>query len=310
MTVYTVTCKMRHRRGDPNLLGNFDEQGSNLLGAVRRFLGQAQGDLTNLAPDDSPRILHVVRTKELSEETLEVEFLTGYGGHSSTFTDGVGGEEVFRRLPEHVENLTSLCLFRLPSVRQRGLLVAHSPEGRGVKSDLVAALKPWLAENHNVTVTLDPAIPADAFRKYVEQGDVKEIRWIRYAKPEGTQRALDDRLYREGAGILEVALRPSRSHNLQKRRLLRYLKGAVELDALLVPETVSDERFDALKVTVEGADGRQRTLDFVNERVPRVEEDIADQIELGGDGTPTRASLRRAALALLADYDGSLGRPT
>lgn len=301
---YEVVVR-RKNEGSERLLGNFDDQGADLLSVLisffedpgaRVWVDEEQNAAVEVGQvyepgDDNPRVIAAIIKAGESGVVSEIR------GSSDGSIDA---EIAFRRSRTHVEFVDVLLLASLPGSRTKGMIVSHSPSGRGVKTKFLDTFKTWLSERYpDYTLELNPTAPVDFYQQLAEEGQLRKVTLVRQLKP--TDRTDQDEaawFEEEDLGRMTTVIAPvGRRKSLRKNLVQDALSNRADRDGLL---TLRGETYEEIRATFK-RHGKEYSIVIGGDsmRVPRAGFDITARVEYDQDGHPTYESLRVAALEYL-----------
>lgn len=229
----------------------------------------------------------------------------GRYGVQSEFKDrsALTGRPRFRRTIEDAEIIPTLVLVKLPSGSPRGFVVAHEPYGHGIKTrfwdDHVDSQFRAAYPGYNLRVR--PAVPADAWKQALSDGNVKKVRLIRRVRSSDPIDGLNRFLPEHTLGTIETHVIPQRRVFARKKPLEEVLKGEAAIGSLL---EFDNSQYDEIKVEVT-IKGRNRTINLGGQHVRRVSWDVSD--ELDTVGSPSFESLLGAARGIIETLEATAG---
>lgn len=303
---YEVTVRRKNDSAE-RLLGNFDDAGSDLLAQMHAFFEDPDAQTWVDAEANAAVEVHQVYGPEDTEPRAVAAMVNaGESGVSSeirALLDGQITKDVaFRRMREHVEFVKVLVLAALPGARSKGFLIAHSPSGRGVKTRFWETFKAWFAGRFpDFVIEMNPCAPEGFYRSLAAEGDLKRVMLVRQLKPADRVSEDDSRWFEpQILGRISTVVSPvGRLKFLRKQPFVDALGDDDALQSLL---TLRGETYDEIRTTFrDRRTGREHSIVMSagGLRTPRAGYDVTDQIEHDGDGDPTYASLRAAALGYL-----------
>lgn len=297
MAVYQVSVKLP--RGDTKSFGEaLDNQ--SLLAALEQCFTQAID--AEPAPEQGESTMHVLDVYPEAGgriDVLAVMCEAGHSGVSSRIADPATGD-VFQRRPPHVEWQRAIAVMKLPPTRQKGLLVVHSPNNWGIRTELGKLMVFHMRDRERV-LKIEHIASADAWHQLAEGGHLKALRWVRYRRTGDAADAVDEAMVAQDIGSIELVRRARRGGWMSKERIEDYLQEHISREELLTVDAV-DVEFDTVKAVVVLPGGKTKTINITSERVPRMDYDVTDQLETDEHGNPTYESLLAAGLDLIDSF--------
>jgi hypothetical protein len=299
---YSVTVR-KQRDQQEQLLGNFDEAGTDLLKLLVDFFRDPESrDWLKPEINAAARVDRVYEPDDGNPDIMAAMIKSGEMGVTSEFVatadEQLGETPVFHRTREHAELVPVLVLAKLPGTRSKGFLITHSPYGRGIKTRFWDAFRDWFGERFpNYHVSLDPTIPSNFYREVIEQDGLKQVTLIRQLKPSDIVDENDRRWFDESnlGTIRTIISPPNRLRRLRKSDILAVLDRQKDLSSLLI---FRGQTYDEIRATFIDHQGRKHSI-YLGEgsrRAPRAGYDVTEQLKFGENGHPTYESLRQAAL--------------
>jgi hypothetical protein len=267
VTPYELTATRKHARKEK------DEK--LLLAAIGKdsvidLLDAAEAHLTSVAPvvySDKTRTVSAVAVAR-DGDALGMVFASDVSGEREVVHDGAvpGRPVVFTKHDKHVTRFYSCCLLWRPPSGDAGLLLMHSPWGRGGSKANVLALVQRAVDAEKGTkakLHADPMIPAKALDRFLRKAEATKIV---YTRSTGVRSSFDDNSTTQSARA-EMGLVVKGTDTLPYRdALAKALKKNASRDKLFTlrvrDETSEDgyreETFDDVYVDISTPGGNRR----------------------------------------------------
>lgn len=304
--LHAYIVKVNERRGDDQLLGNFDGAGTRIIDLVAQFLQQHQEkDWREEDGDAALKVdeIHPVIAGE--EDVLAATVKAGQSGRTSEFVDlseeGLGDEVAFTRRVHHAELVRVLVLAKLPPERRAGFLVVHSPHGAGIKTRFWAEFVIWFrARFPDHVLSIERTVPGGAYHELVEQGELRKVTLLKRMRQ--ADLADEERRYfdEQTLGTIRTVIAAPRLGRLRKKEISDVLEDPRTINSVL---SFRGEDYNEVSVEVQFG-GRRHTIHLSEQRVPRGGEDVTDVLHYQQDDVPTYDSLRRASLEYIELLSG------
>lgn len=301
---YSVTVRKKHSQ-QSLLLGNFDEAGADLLMELTEFFKNPKmKDWRAADINAAARIGDVYEPSEKEPDTVAVIVKSGETGLASDFVEttdeGLLDDVAFQRGRNHAELVRVLILAKLPGTKDRGLLISHSPAGRGLKTKFWDRFREWFSQRHpEYVVDLNRTAPTGFYKKLIAEQDLKKITLTRLVKPQDMidddTRWLDETVL----GRMTTTLQPAgRLKRLRKKELTKLLEDeGADISSLLM---FHGEEYDEIRTTFKDKTGKEHSIVLGENRTPRAGYDVTEQIDYDDAGHPTYESLRAAAIGYIS----------
>lgn len=148
---------------------------------------------------------------------------------------------------------------------------------------------------------LNPLVPEEALREFLERGQVQRVRFIKHGiSPDFAERLSG--IARQRRGEIEYSVTMHEKGWLRLDSIIDYLEGQRNLRDVYE----LDVEYDNVKVEVEMGD-RQRTLDLGHPDRFKASFDVTRDIVEGPDGFPTFASISRVGRNILTELADGAG---
>lgn len=301
---YLTTVRQKQEK-TPLLLGNFDGAGSDLLEEFLEFFKNPKmRDWVAKDINAAARISKVFEAEKKDPDVIAALIKAGETGRAAEYVDttedSLGEDVLFKRGLAHAELVPVLILVKLPGTKDKGFVITHSPNNRGLKTKFWNKFKQWFSERHpDYLVELEPAAPEGFYRKVVEEQNLRKVTLIRYVKPADM---IDDdsRWFAEQeVGKITTVIQPvARLGRLLKKDVVKVLKDeeGSPLSSLLV---FHGEKYDQIRTTFRDDQGRQHSILLGENRTPRAGYDVTELLDFDDSENPTYESLRAAAFQYL-----------
>lgn len=185
---------------------------------------------------------------------------------------------------------------------QSAVLICQKVKNYGVKSELNEALGSALIKcDKDWVLRVEKIVPSQLINRYLNDGEVKNIRLISHEKPSDIAEELSQLADDEKTSVVEMVIRAKRGKNFGQE-LLGFIKDDKPLTGLL---TLPQMQCDEIKADVE-IGGKRKTLNLTNMRKIGAMIDITDQVALDAKGHPTLVSLLDISGDLIEDLKKEL----
>jgi hypothetical protein len=236
-----------------------------------------------------------------------IEGVIEYGeyGSESAIKDTVNHVVVHKKEVTHADMQRFYFLFSLPEQRTKGIMLLQKSGNIGIATQLKGAL---LASMEAVfpshSVKFAPLSTQQIFNRYMDRGDLREIRFIKFRLPKSIEDAYAAG-HEEIRGTYEMVIRLRNAHGMPFGGKVKALfAGRGSLNEII---DLGEDRFDADNIKFEmSVGGKRRTVSMRDPRDMRAEYDVSDQVKSGRDGNPMFESLSEVANGLLADLEREL----
>jgi len=277
-------------------LGAIDAAGTRLLAVISDIMGN-NFEATRA---DGERSVWCENITPYGAEELFLGLQHGETGVAADIFDRTGQFRL-RQAVDDTQIVRCGCLFVLPLIQTMGWMAIHNNSGRGVKSLLAGEIDEEFRKRHDeLLLEIKPFVFRAALEAAIDEGRVDHVRLIKFVRPNDAAFAETHRWVRgNDLGKVELDISPA----LQNRRLntapiRRFLRGNSPLSDIVTFEGMT---FDQAKVEVVLEDGHRRTFNVEKLDLGHpFSVEMDDDLTIGVDGDPTRASLISALRSVLA----------
>lgn len=184
----------------------------------------------------------------------------------------------------------------------QAILVCQKFKTYGVKSHFNEALGRELQKiDKDWVLKIDKIVPSKLINRYLNDGEVKNIRLISHEKPSDVAEELSQIADDKNASTVELVIRARRGKSFGQD-ILGWFKKNKPLTGLL---TLPNMHYDTVKADVE-IGGKRKTLNLSNMQKIGALIDITDEIMLDAKGHPTVTSLINVSGDLIEDIKKEL----
>jgi hypothetical protein len=230
----------------------------------------------------------------------------GEYGTESSIKDSVAGKTVFDKARTHADMHRFYFLLSLPTNRTKGVIVLQKSGNIGVATQLKRLLQTRFEQEFpNYRLRMSPLSTQQIFNRYVDRGDLREIRLIRFRLPKGIEDAYKSG-HEEIKGTCElvIKIRNGRGMPFAKDVKKFFSKNAQRLDEII---ELGDAQFEPENIKFElSVRGKRRTVSMHDPRDVAALYDVTDDVELHKDGYPKFESIAGIASDLLGDLENEL----
>jgi hypothetical protein len=247
---------------------------------------------------DNRRRLQVNADIEVLGRIVEGTVDVGEYGLSSILRDEQG-EMSFERQREHAEMLRLYYRAWFPQEQNFGAMALQNYGPYGCKTAMHRLLEEEFRERFpDYVFLMREAITRDQIDHYINNGAVKEFKFMQHGVPADWADAYGGEALRDNEAEIEVRIKAKRGRNLSfPDRLASFFRGGNGLGAATLFE-LRDFECEGFKVKLE-VDGQIRTLSHSEFVRMSSRLDITDQVERDALGYPTRDTIRPLASGLL-----------
>jgi hypothetical protein len=278
----------RKREVEPQLLGDFDEEGGSLVDQLGYFMENFEATSTDGTT--------VVRGLSCVAEDDEVRIILQHGANGVA-ADIVDENGILKthQTPEDTQLVRCGALFSLPPAEKIGFLAVHVNNRRGIKGLLAKGLTERFRNvNDDHILVLTPAVSGSALEEAVRLNRIDKIKLTRLERPEDRAIAATDKWVPAGeVGRLELDI----TVRGEGRRVLSGLIGRyLAQEQGVFGQIVEFEglTFDEAKVEVVLPNNKRRTFNIEKpDSGHAITEELTD-LETNDQGDPTEESLFEA----------------
>ena len=274
--------------------------GLTLATVFNDYLEERRREL--LRNDEAQRLLSVVHVNQASE-MVAGRIRTGAYGFESELVDAESGEITYHRRVVDAELMHFYFAASLPPHANSGLLLLerfgiYSAKGVLV-DDLQRHFRTAVPGAGSLSLLVEPLIPSDTAREWIERGRVFKVRLVRKAAPSDlADRAIMRDLMVPDIGESELTLKVRRGDAFTgawKRKFIRALDREIS-----IPDQFAYGAFEPETVKIElEVEGKTRTIDLADASRVRAWYDVSDFVDFGPDGHPTFESVDLAGREIL-----------
>ncbi|WP_420455763.1 hypothetical protein [Rubrivirga sp.] len=293
---------IRERGIDTRLPIQAFDGNTSAVSEIARMFYQIQATGTHDARRQ--RVLRHHGTVRETPDSVCVQLKAGeYGIASSLFDVESGHEE--EKSPTKADLFKHYVRFDAPSNATRAVVMLHKIGNRSVLNPLRDSLRAWFRGRHPLyVVEVSKLIPREILKRFLEEGDLTEIRLKRFRLPSDRTDILGtDGGLAEQVGTFYEVLRPKRGSRFRTPRFLNEIingKRYTEVTALQEPD------LSGVSVELEfGGSTKRVHLDDFN-RFPNSLE-VTDDLTFDEGQNPTFTSVDVVAQNLAGDFMRQLG---
>lgn len=276
--------------------------GKDFLSIFAEYLEQLK---TTASHDRDQQHLIGVTKHAVDGRVIHGLFRAGDYGYEADLYDIEEQHISYNRKSTEAQLLPFYFLLSVPTSFDRAVLILERFQQYGVRSALWTHFRSFFQEHvPDVTLTLNPLVPAGLLEKLQSAQNVRSVRFIQFGVPSDIADALGSQGPIEEEGVLELVVKAQRGRELPVlSRVSEWLRGeaglwhAIELHGF---------DFDNVKVQLD-VNGRQRTVDIGRGQAIRAQYDITNDVVRDESGHPTFESIDGAALALLEELHEQIG---
>jgi len=302
LSIYTVRIKERNKHSNA-LLANFDSEGSDLLDTFRSYLDKLK---SNFSDDEALKKLLHVETLDIQDREVSGILETGEYGYEAQLYDKNTGFISYTRKTYEAEMLPFYFLIKIPKAADEGLIVLQRFNQFGIRNLLLDNFQKEVNEKFpDFRIDMYPVIPAALYEKYLREGILTKIRFIRFSIPTDIANTIREP-HIEDDGYTELVVSAKRNRKLPtsiiSKALQKIVNGEKEIKGII--ELQSFE-YDNVKIEVKINDKR-RVIDLSNLQRIKWNPDVSDQVKLNETGHPDFASIDSIAKKLLDDISAEM----
>jgi hypothetical protein len=285
-------------------LNDFGDKSHDLLDFFRDSLIALKK--TEWVDTEESKMLGVKQYSAHGERCLQGIIEYGDFGTESSIKDSVERTTVFAKARTHADMQRFYFLMSAPKNRNKGVIMLQKSGNIGVATQLKKLLQVGFeAQFPEYRLRIRPLSTQQIFNRYIDRGDLREIRLIRFRIPKGIEDAYKTG-HEEIKGTCELVIKIKNGHGMPFARKVKgfFAKGGssineiIELgDAQFIPENIKFE----LSVK-----GKRRTVSMHDPRDVAAVYDVTDDVELHKDGYPKFESISGLAVDLLGDLEAEL----
>jgi hypothetical protein len=286
--LYTVRVKEKWK--DYKRLGDIDEAGTPLAGALVGWLGNNFEVLS----DDGEKLVRCTQV-DWDEPELAIFLQHGESGIAADIVNQAGALRL-RQTADDTQLLRCAGLFHLPPDLETGWLALHVNYGRGVKGLLeIGLLRAFNQAFTDLLLQINPYVEAAAFYEAIDAGRVEKIHLTKWVRPQDRAVTATDRWLPNGApGKLSVTISPRlQVGRLRPAPLRRFTHANPQQRQRAFDEIVEFQgvQYDAASVEVELENGTKRTFNIEQPSSGHPMTVDLTGLDFAGDGEPTEASV-------------------
>jgi hypothetical protein len=213
-------------------------------------------------------------------EMLDLVFACDVTGEREVVRDPAEGVVVFMKDAKHVARYFSCCRVWRPANGDQGLVLIHSPWGRGgSKNQILAVLQRAVNAEEGAAAKLraHPKIPQEVLEEWLKTLNATKIT---YLKPKGIRSRFETVAGARSAPA-EMAVVVKGSDTIPFRDALTHaFRASQDRQAFFTVEmrnsdgSYSDEKFEDVEITIDLGAGHLRTYSMRKETVPTVGFDL------------------------------------
>lgn len=250
------------------------------------LLDALEDNLADVAPTISTDKTRTVSCVDLDRrgDVLDMVFACDVSGEREVVRDPAEGLVVFMKGPNHTARYFSCCSVWRATDGDTGLMVVHSPWGRGgSKNQILSVLQRAVNAEDGAKAKLraNPKIPHDVLETWLANLNATKIT---YRKDKGIRSQFANVSGKRSAAA-EMALVVKGTETLPYRDALkRALQGSTNRDKLFTVEmreagdAYADETFDDVEVSITHGDGRSTTYSIGRDTVPTMGFDYTKEL--------------------------------
>jgi hypothetical protein len=266
--------------------------------AFEYFKAYLESRAAGLALDPLKRkLLRVARLEESGRELSGI-IETGIYGHESDLLDIDVMEVTHVRQESEAEMLPFYFLMAFPTDTNEGIILLQRFKQYGIRKILLDDFRDYLELiNAPFTVLINPLTYADIIRKYLTEGSLKKIRFVRYSLTSDLTRIYEQEGHDDADGNIELVVKAKRNRTIPLiSGIYDFLDGKGKVNDIVELE---DFEYDTIKCEVE-INGVTRTIDLSRPSKIRSFHDVSGKIKTER-GHPIFSSIDYAARDLLGD---------
>lgn len=260
-----------------NLDGTRGDKPLRLIDELRAFLDDQVGKIwTEDGGDEGVRILRCDPADPARPNSIEAVAEALEAGRYQELRPGRGedvGEVEYIRTKDKTASVEVLISGWFSPEWTWGLLVVHMPDGLGVKTQFWESFSTWFKTRHDdLNIKVERTVPAGAYIKLLEAGELKEVSLIRSIKPVDSADGIDEPFanIELGREVRTVKVRRGAWH---RSKLVKALKEGTPGGLL----TFGSETYTQVKVGLQ-YDGKRYNIDLSGDTGPRGGEDISEKV--------------------------------
>jgi hypothetical protein len=295
ISLASYTLRVHERRSPRNLVLGQLPDGKDFIEIFHDYLQSRVDDYKH--NEERQTLLRVVQTERISR-SISGLVATGVYGHTSELYNIRENAIAYSRTESDAEMLPFYFLLSAPENSDEAILVLQRFGTLGVRKLILTDLRDFLADSHpEFVVDVNPLVPEDVIRRYVEQGSLQKLVITRFHLPEDVLAAYELNGHQEDIASYEMIIRAKRTRSLKKPSwLLALTRGETKIADIA---ELSELGADKIKMEVSYG-GKTRTVDVENPYKMRSYIDITDSVRRTG-GHPEFRSVDSKARELLGD---------
>jgi len=299
LSLYTLRLRETHSQ-EYLPIDNFDEEHD-----LYQIIGDYMTDRSqNYRNDEDNKHLFRISGLQKPGRSFKGTIETGDYGYETDIVNVDDFTLAYAKQTDDAEMFPFYFYLALPQGANLGILAMQRLGQRGVKTyfsfDLVSYFRHRFSQ---IMLDIEPLIPAQLIREYLQNGRATKIRFIRF----GIHSDISDAVrknHEPGEGLTEIVIRAKKDRQFPIRGLVeQILAGERDISTLA---NFRNFEYKTVKVEIE-ISGVRRTIDLTHPGNLNAELDITNEVKLGDDGLPTFESLDVLAKQYISDALGRVG---
>jgi hypothetical protein len=303
----SYTIRVKHEVTQSNVRINDLRDGGDVFDTLRAYLTDLQHNSSNDAAGQ--RLLRVSRLNTRNR-ILKGIIETGEYGFESDLYDVENETVSHRRKITEAEMLPFYFLISLPTDVNEGIIILQRFRQFGIRKVLLGHFGHYFHIQHPAyRVEFNPLTYENLLNEYLDNGDLKAVRLVRFEMPTDIATAFELQDHIEEEAYVELAVKARRNRTLRiKDKIREVLRGGrnLEQDDWNKLIEIPDFDYNVIKAELE-INGKRKVIDLTNPYRLRSYYDITDDVETA-NGHPVFRSVDGLAADLLQKLEESLRR--
>jgi len=302
ISLSSYTLRVSDGEGNNKLINDFDGNGADIYEILKDYLDDRENNCCNDAEKRKfLKVSHFSQDNRIINGIIE----TGDYGYESNIYD-INDEVVsYQRKAYEADMLPFYFLLKLNENYDEGLVLLQRFKQFGIRGTFLDDFNNFFTSYYpEFKIEIKPLVPDQIVRKYLEDGRITKLRFIRFQMPSDFEDFYENQDHVEEMGSTELVVSAKSNSSLPVlNRITTFLNGEIELTELI---ELQDYDYDNVKAEVV-INKKSKVIDLGNLNKIMPYYDITDEVVLDeNSGHPLFDSIDRVSRDFMTDLYNSI----